>query len=349
MITFRPGGMAALAMLWWLAAPHQVARAQALDELVTIPGQSAAYFPIRPGATGQFTFEIRDTTGLGLSGALGGILEVPQAVFAQYTFTSLDPTTCSAPVLAQEYSATVVRFNFAAVDPMAVRRCRYRVDRAPNAISDLGFNACFLRSTFTFPFCINRARFGTLPNQDLVLETLGAGNPSATLLRLRLINRSSAPIESRVASTDCHEFGGGSFGPTAFDIDSNVAGGCPTAFGTACANFTAQLFDSRAYRIGPVAPGGTASCLLRVRSTGAVGAQQVPMFLFEDRVNLTEGALGFDPQRAGETVTIGLGLPGAVPVPVGPMAWAVLALFVLASAIAAMRAGYARVSGDGGY
>jgi hypothetical protein len=341
MITFRPCAMAALAVLGSLAAPHRIAQAQALDELVTIPGQSTAYFPIRPGAAGQFTFEIRDTTGRGLSGALGGILEVPQAVFAQYTFTSLDPATCSAPVLAQESSATVVRFDFAAVDPLAVRRCRYRVDRAPEAISDLGFNACLLRSVFAFPFCINRARFGTLPDQDLVLETLGAGSSSGTLLRLRLVNRSSASIESRVASTGCHEFGGGAFGPTAFDIDSNVVGGCPTAFGTACANFTGQIFDSRAYRIGPVAPGGTASCLLRVRSFGAVGAQQVPLFLFEDRVDLTGGALGFDPQRAGETVSIGLGLPGAVPVPVGPMAWAVLALLVMMSAIAAMRGGCA--------
>jgi len=319
-----------------LACVPALGAAQSVADIVAIPGGSSAYFPIGPGQAGDFAFEIRDTTGLGLSGSMGGVLEVPQTVFGQYVFTPLDAGACAAPVVEPFLSSMVVRFAFAPIAPAGTRTCRYRVQRSTASTSDLGFNACLLPSPFTFPFCLNKARIGTLPDIELALDTLGAGGSAGTVVRLRVLNRSAVDVESRVASTACHEFGGGFFGPTSFDLDGDIPDGCARTTGTGCANFTGMNFDSRAFRLGPVPAGGSASCLVRVVPRGTAGLDRVPLFLFEDRVGLPAGEVGFDPVRERETAVIGLGLTGAVSVPVGLPALAWLALLVAVAGLFAL-------------
>jgi hypothetical protein len=320
-----------LAALLWLPG---FATAQTAADIVSFPGPPSAYFPVAPGGSGEFAFEIRDVGGTGVTGSVGGTLEVPGPVFEQYRFTSLDAASCALPVVQPFLSAPVVRFAFAPVPPGGTRTCRYRVDRAAGGVGDLGFNTCLLRSEFTFPYCWRVARIGSLPDLELALDTIGAGNAAGTLVRLRLVNRSTMDVESRVASTGCHEFGFGSFGPTAFDIDSAFPGGCPRADGALCLNFTGQLFDSRAFRLGPVPAGGSASCLVRVVPWPGGGADRVPLALYTDRVQLPGGVLAFDPRRERESVEIGLGLAGALPVPVGPTAAVILGwVLMLAGAV----------------
>ncbi len=320
-----------------LALPG-VAVAQPQSGVVTVPGTSTAYFTLPPAGVGEFTFEVRDLAANLQGGSVGGVLEVPVAAFDQYAFTSLDPAACSVPTVQPYFSSQVVRFAFAAAGSGGFRTCRYRVARAANAGSDLGFNACLLRSQDASPYCSQRVRIGSLPDLELALDTVGAGTEDGTLLRLRLVNRSSQEVASRVATTDCHEFGGGLFGPTAFELDGDFPGGCPTAFGTACASFTGQRFDSRAFQLGPAPPQGSSTCLVRVVPRGNTGLGQVPLFLYRDVVGLPGGAIGFDPLRERETVTVGFGLPGAVPVPVGPAALAAILLsMLLAGAVALHR------------
>lgn len=324
----------------WLGAP---AAATAQDVPVVVEGGIPRYLPLAPGGTTTFTFELRNGTTAALGGAFGGLMDSPAATLASYTFTAADPAQCEAPTVVPRVSYNLLHFPVAAVAPGTTRKCRYLVTRAPGAGNDLGFEACWARDGAFPGFCAGRVRLGTLPDLDLSLETLGAGSGDTTLLRLRLHNRSAIDVESRVASTHCHEFDGGFVEPVQFDVDGNTTGGCPIANNVHCINFTGVFSVSRAFQLGPVPAGGSSTCLLRVRRMRAEGAAQVPLFLNGDGVALPAGAIGFDPRRDGERVLVGLGLPGAVPVPLGPIAPPAIAIAVMFAGLHALRRRRGRV------
>lgn len=317
-----------------LTAP---AAATAQDVPVVVEGGGPRYLSLPPGGTTTFTFELRNRTTASIASAFGGLMDSPAATLASYTFTATDPTRCGAPVVVPQEGYNRLHFPVAALAAGTARTCRYTVTRAPGASSDLGFEACWRRDGAFPGFCAGLVRLGTLPDLDLSLETLGAGSGDTTLVRLRLHNRSAIDVESRVASTFCHEFAGGFIERVQFDVDGNTGGGCPTAIGVPCFNFTGVSSVSRGFRLGPVPAGGSSACLLRIRHLRKEGAAQVPLFLFGDRVDLAGGTTAFDPRREGERVMIGLGLPGAVPVPLGPAAAPVMALAMLLAGALALR------------
>jgi hypothetical protein len=122
------------------------------------------------------------------------------------------------------------------------------------------------------------------------------------------------------------------------DVDGNFPGGCPAAATSGCLGGTGTAYRQLAFRLGPVAAGSSTTCLLRVRALREDGSAQVPMFLRGDSVALLAGAIGFDPIRECETVAIGLGLPGAEPVPLGTAVPGVMMLLLLAAGLRAARA-----------
>jgi hypothetical protein len=304
---------------------------------VSVVGGSPRYLSVPPGGATTFSFEVRNFGPVAADFAIGGELQVPAATLAAYAFAPREPALCGAPVLEQRNGYNAIRFPLATLEAGGARTCEYAVQRAAGPAGDLGFQACWLPGAIPNDFCGTRVRLGTLPDLDLVLETLGAGSGDTTLLRLRLHNRSAIDVESRVASTFCHEFDGGWVVPTQFDVDGNIAGGCQSTHGAYCLNFTGVYSVSRAFRLGPVPAGASYSCLLRVRRMRPNGDAQVPLQLVDDYVGLPGGATGFDPRRDGERVLIGLGLPGAVPVPLGPATPVAIALAVLLAGLLALR------------
>jgi len=304
---------------------------------VDIPTNAPRYVPLAPGGSARFAFTVTNRTLVAVDGAVGGELQVPSATFAEYAFAADEPSLCGPPVLVPRTSFTEIRFPIAALGPGGARTCAYTVQRAPGSAGDLGFRACWQADANSDPFCLARARLGTLPDLELALDTLGAGTGDTTVVRLRLYGRSPLAVGSRVASTGCHEFAGGFLQPTQFDVDGNLPGGCASAVGTFCIGGTGEAPLSRAFRIGPAPAGGSATCLLRIRRLRSEGVAQVPLFLSGDRVDLPGGAVAFDPVRERETVSVGLGLPGAVPVPLGPAAPVAIGLAILLAGLYAQR------------
>jgi hypothetical protein len=321
-----------------LACAASPVAAQFID--VVPVGGSPRYLALPPGGSTTIAFELRNPGPLAVEGGVGGELQVPPTVFGEYSFVSQQPTLCTTPVLEPRVGYVVLRFPLAALAPGETRTCTYSVQRAPGSTNDLGFRTCWLPLQGGFnSFCGRVARLGTLPDLELALEPLGPARDGVTLLRLRLLNRAPIDVAERVATTSCHEFEGGPAEPTRFDVDGNFPGGCPAAAATpGCVGGTGTAYRVRAFRLGPVAAGGSTTCLLRVRALRENGLAQVPLFLRGDSVALPAGAIGFDPIREREAVAIGLGLAGAEPVPLGPAVPGVMMLLLLAAGLRAARA-----------
>lgn len=323
------------ALLACAAAP---ARAQFID--VIPDGGSPRYLPLPPGGSTTFSFALRNPGTLVVEGDVGGELQGPAAAFGDYTFVAQQPSLCGTPVLEPRTGYAVLRFPLTALAPGETRACAYTVQRAPGSTSDLGFRTCWLplQGRPGTPFCGRVARLGTLPDLELALDTLGPAGDGVTLLRLRLLNRAPVDVAGRVATTGCYEFDGGPAEPTRFDIDGNLPGGCPAATGFGCLGGTGTAYSERAFQLGPVAAGGSSACLLRVRTLRENGLPQVRLLLQGDAVTLPAGAVGFDPMRERETVWVGVGLPGAEPVPLGTAVPGAIALLLLAGGLGAVRA-----------
>lgn len=330
----RSPTLLALAIVLLVLARPQVLFAQGL--VVSFAPDSPMYQRIEPAQSGTLAFEIRNSGPVEAQGSVGGFIDVPVDVVAQYTVVPADPVACPAPTLAPMLGSHALIFPHPRVAAGGTVTCRYSVRRGAGSRDDLGFQVCAFRNMPVIG-CGQSVRRGTLPDLSLAVVVIGpiAGEPGAQLLRLDMRNPSKVDVESRIASTACHEFGGGGFAPTAFDVDGAFAGGCPRAGGQGCINFTGQLFDSRAFELGPVAAGATASCLVRVRPRGG-GTTQVPLALFGDRVVLAGGAVAFDPERVGERGVIGLGLGAAEPVPLDRRSGVLFALLVLATGLLAL-------------
>jgi hypothetical protein len=305
--------------------------------VVSFAADSPMYQRIVPAQSGTLAFEIRNSGPAEAQGSVGGFIDVPVDVVAQYTIVPADPVACPAPTLAPMLGSHALIFPHPRVAAGGTVTCRYSVRRSAGSRDDLGFQVCAFRNMPVIG-CGQRVRRGTLPDLSLAVVAIGpiAGEPGAQLLRLELRNPSTVDVESRIASTECHEFSGGVFAPTAFDVDGEVAGGCPRAGGQPCFNFTGQNFGSQAFQLGPVAAGATASCLVRVRPRGGGGTTQVPLALFGDRMVLAGGAVAFDPERVGERGVIGLGLGAAQPVPLDRRSGVLFALLVLATGLLAL-------------
>jgi len=322
-----------------LALPG-VALAQAPSGTIVVPERAWLYLAVAPGETREFAFEIRDAASNAAGGTLGGELDVPVAVFAQFTFAPVDPVACAAPTVGASSPRDVVRFPFAPTAGGANRICRYRVTRAADAVGDLGFFACLLDAPRATPRCSQLVRIGSLPDQELAIEGVGVGAGDANLVQLRLINRSSQDVTSRIASTDCHVWGNSAPWATQFELDGNIPGGCPTVEGPGCIQFTGPPFETRAFRLGPAPAGGSSTCRVRAIPRGNLDSAPVRMFLFGDAVGLPGNAIGFDPRREREAGVIGIGLFGAFPVsvPLGPAAIAGIALSLLLVGLSVLRA-----------
>lgn len=324
-------------LLTCAAAPAQ-AQAQFID--VVPVGGSPRYVPLPAGGSATFAFALSNPGTLVVEGDVGGELQVPPGAVGEYTFVAQQPSLCGTPVLEPRTGYAVLRFPLTALAPGETRTCAYTVQRAPGSTSDLGFRTCWLplQGRPGTPFCGRVARLGTLPDLELALDTLGPAGDGVTLLRLRLLNRAPVDVAGRVATTSCYEFEGGPAEPTRFDIDGNLPGGCPAATSSGCLGGTGTAYRERAFRLGPVAAGGGSSCLLRVRALRENGLPQVRLFLQGDTVTLPAGAVGFDPVREREAVWVGLGLPGAEPVPLGAAVPVALSLLLLAGGLRAVRA-----------
>lgn len=327
---FRGRGMriryAVLRCVWLLcgAGIATAGLAQTPVVEVSVPKGFQAYQVVPPGGVGEFGVDFRNNAGVARLSATFGAMDSAEIVWSQYRFVSVGPSHCRIPT---PYLSGPDRFGWVIyTDPIpaqSVLSCRYRVERLGASTAELGLRFC-VGDAVQPTSCEPVARFGTFADLDLSLEPLvpSIGEPGVQRVRVSLHNRSARAVASRVAATDCHGFSNPTAPATAFDIESPPLVGCRPAPGAFCG----PGLERRAYSLGPVAAGTSASCELHIRSIPRSGLRLVPFALVDDRVVLPDGGIAFDPDRRNESRVIGLDLQLlAAPVPVDPRAVALLA------------------------
>jgi hypothetical protein len=284
------------------------------DIELSFPTETLRAQEIPAGGTGSFEFTVTNKSGSEKTAIVRGQLmsysvfqdDVLARVFAEYTFVSDRPDVCLPPV--SELREIIARISFR-VSPVPVGgavTCRYRIERSTSSQSDLAFDLCGAeqQGAYLSPICPhNRFLRGSLPDLKLLVERVGGGTD---VLRLTVRNHGERDVNNSSVTTDCHEFGGGFFGPTTIDIFNDVPGGCPLGNSHAhtCLNFTGQNFENRAFELGPIPARGISSCLVRVVRTNRAGEDRIPLFLAEDVLPLAGGGLAYDPNPINDDAFI---------------------------------------------
>jgi hypothetical protein len=291
---------------------------------------------IEPGAEGRLVFDVRTFTAG--PATVSGFLSGERAWFDEYVFEPLPPSQCAAPVVTMPGVLERVEFDVGPLDAGATVRCAYRVVRRADSRHDTAFHLC---PPGQFPVCGLTVQVGTLP--DLALAAVPADGSG--LVRVSVTNHSARDVTDVTLETDCTEFDGGFFDPAPFDVVGDVPDGCPIAAAkSGCLNFTGQVFDTRAFAVGPVPAGGTRSCLLRLApfTDGRAAARtSLPIglrgawSLFGTLVPLDGDASGFD-ASAGNNRAV-LGVQGGNAIPIGAAALVLIAVGVFALAFPAFR------------
>jgi hypothetical protein len=296
--------------------------------------------PLAPGQSFQFSFSLRSRGSAGVAILRVDVLSRAEAL-SQYTFVSSDPSRCRVPEVEQREYSLRLAFGVGPLVPEEVVACSYTVTRSLSSVDDLGFALC----DWLGESChLASFRVGTLPRMELEVVPATGTLPDGTQL-ISLVARNNGPVAvtSRVVATSCAEFGGGWFFPVAFTLDTDFPGACRSTYGEGCISFGGQHYSSYGFDMGPVAPGNTASCLVRVRGAGgALGSSRIGVGFLDDRAWLRDGALAFDPgfvfdpstMNGGGVISFGALPPvPAIPVPVAP--WAVVLTALLCMSIGA--------------
>jgi hypothetical protein len=321
------------------AAPL-AAQARSIYFEVLSPDTAPRVLPLAPGGSFPFSFTLRSGFDTGLA-IFQLYVDSRVEALAQYSFVSSDPARCRVPEVEERQYWLRLSFGVGPLGREETIECNYTVTRSLDSVDDLGFDLC---NWYDGSGCRHASfRVGTLPRMDLrVVPATGALPDGTQLVRLEVSNHGQVAVASRIVSTSCSEFGGGWFGPIAFTLDTDFPGACRSTYGQGCVNFGGQSASSYGFDMGPVAPGGTASCLVRVTGSNRyAGSTSVGVGFLDDRVTLVGGALAFDPgftfnpstTNGGGVISLGALPPvAAVPVPAGSWVAGLLALLVLAGA-----------------
>ena len=335
-----------LFVLLMLLTAAQAARAQtSIPHEVGYPAYIARAQPIAPGASGVFAISARNIGGSVGNATVSAKTRSPVGTAAGYQFVPRNPTLCAAPVV-NPIASTYERIDFP-VGPIGIGEtvtCEYTLTRAPGMAHDLAFNVCYFdddAGPFGIEFCVQSYVYGSLPDLSLSAEPVAPILPgdSEALIRVRLTNPSNFDVAARIATTECREFQGGLFGPTAFDVETGFAGSCTLAQGLGCANFTGQAFMSYGFELAPVAARSSTSCLLRLRFRAPASQPAAErLFLLDDRVLLAGGGAAVDPDAGNDDALLGLLAVGSTaPIPLSRSALALMLVALMVSAIVAVR------------
>lgn len=300
------------------------------------PGVSPAQ-QILPGGEGILGITVRNNTVADGFAAIHGRIAPDPAALAEYAFVADAPDRCLPPDIVTQLGNPSIRLRIGPLVSGSSQTCTYRVRRSADSRNDLRFQLCGPLSSF--PHCEPRFHFGTLPDLQFHVASVDLVEPGAAtaLLRLTVDNPGARDVLRRVLATECSEFGGGIFAPAPFEVETDFVGGCARAdYGRACLNFTGQNFDSRHFALGPIAAGGSSSCLVRLRF-GAPLTQAVSLQLgFRDEVvPFVDGGTGYDP--GADLATQGFGAAPAAPIPIDRKSLWIAALLLAATALLALR------------
>jgi len=293
--------MAAVLVCAW---PAHFARALEVSVPADVPGTQV----IAPGGSGSFGYTARNPDTGEASGDLTAQFNWsttdPVDILAEYAFVP-DPATpgCAAPIRNDALIFRRITFRIDALAGGASRTCRYRLDRAVSSRYDVEFSLCDRTDTL---FCGPAGfRRGTLPDLVLSIAPEG-GDPS--LLRITVANATTTSLEYKDASSECAEFEGGLFEPVPIDLVNDFPGACPTGSAglEGCLSFTGQNFTNRAFRVGPLPAGGSASCLVRVRNTGFASDDAVAFQLIRDPAAIVGGGGAFDANPMNDDALLGV-------------------------------------------
>lgn len=334
----------ALAPLILASAAPIAAQTRSIPFDVLAPAAVSHVQPLAPGGSLQFSFSLRSGAEAGLAMLRVDVLSRPEAL-SQYSFASSDPSRCREPEIERREYSLKLAFPIGPIGQQEIITCTYTVTRSLSSNDDLGLVLC---DWLGGPCRLASFLIGTLPRMRLeVVPATGTLPDGSQLVRLVVRNDSPVAVASRVVGTNCAEFGGGEFFPVAFTLDTDFPGGCPATIGQACLNFAGQGFSSYGFELGPVAPGSTSSCLVRLVASGRTfGYSRVGVGFVEERVWLADGALGFDPgfvfdpstTNGGGSIVFGVLPPvPALAVPIAPWSLPALATLLLGMVAWAVR------------
>lgn len=297
---------------------------------LSFPEELARIQFIAPGQVGDFAFTVTSESATSGNARISGRFDSQAVTLTEYVFSSDNPTRCALPQIPAPSYSMYISFVVGPVAPGETLTCRYRVARSVTSTNDLGFRACL--PTESYGPCNYSAnsnstfRFGSLPDLALSVQQVlptPAGS-SEPVFRLQLTNHSSHAVLNRTVTTECREFHGGIFAPMPYVIESDFPGGCTSASGEICLNFTGQNYDSFGFDFGTIPAGGSASCLIRLRHyAGQSSTPSVNMYLidyslssFDPLLVLTNGGIAIDPNTANDEATLALaGSGSATPIP----------------------------------
>ena len=287
--------------------------------------------PITPGGEGTLSFTVHNNSPDNGYAAIYGRIEPDPAALSEYEFVANAPQRCLPPDIATQLNHPSLRLRAGPLAPGTSQTCTYRVRRSAASRNDLRFRLCGPLSSF--PYCATVFHLGTLPELSFRVTQEAPVGPGATnaLVRLTVENHAGRDVLRRILTTGCSEFGGGIFAPAPFEVETGFPGACtPAEYGEACLNFTGQNFSSRAFAPGPIAAGGSTSCLVRLRFRVPLQqAVSLPMHFHQELVEFVDGGVGYAP--GSDVDAQGFGAAPSLPVPLGrgAMALAVLLLAVV--------------------
>jgi hypothetical protein len=289
-----------------LALAVGIAQAQSPGLPVTLPADVADVQVLAPGAAGTFGFDVRNPGAEPAGGFVTAQFSWQDTdgvdVLAEYAFVPESGSGCAPPQPDASGFYIRLRFDVGVVAPGATRACRYRVTRSLLSRNDLAFSVCQRTGE---SFCGRASLYlGSLP--DLRLQAAPeTGDPA--LLRLTVVNDSGIALQSQDVATECLEYEGGLLRTTPIDVVNDFPGACPTgsAGGATCVNVTGINAFNRAFRIGPLPPRGSASCLVRIRATGAASDEAVSVFFNPDPLSVAGGGSAFDANRVNDDTLLG--------------------------------------------
>jgi len=330
----------------WLAllCSGDPAAAQTVPWEIGHPANIPRVQPVAPGGSGVFAISVRSRSGPIGNVTVAALSRSPLGTPAGYTFVPRDPSRCAVPVITRPFWDERLNFVVGPIGSDETLVCEYTVTRLATMIHDLGLDVCqpyIVGAPFDWEICAQRHLYGSLPDLSLSAALAGPFLPGATeaLVTLRLTNHSDFDVASRVATTECGEFGGGNavFPSIGFDLETGFPGSCPAANGQDCVNFTGQNNTSHGFELAPVAAHGTNSCLVRIKFAAAAPPFSARLYLLDESVRLTGGGIAFDPDGDDDGATIRvLGSGDPNPIPLSRASMAVLMLTLVLAGVAAL-------------
>lgn len=296
---------------------------------------------VAPGHSTEYEFRVRNVGTSSGSGSFSlNERRYGQSSFDQYQWTSLTPD-CGPVTTSVYYERRVLTLPILTIGVQETRTCRYRIDRQTPSLDDLSLAVCSYEQDWHNCYR-HQLNVGSLPDTTLRLERAGPAEPGSNTLLVRLVaeNFSAHAIRSRVATTQCREFAGGIFDTPPYDIDTDFPGGCASALGELCLNFTGQNFDAYGFELGPIPAHGSHSCLIKLVPRAnpptwyGIGPYATEFYFANDNVALSDGGAGFDPNADNGQVIFGL--PEASPVPLSRWTAGLLASMVLTLGLASV-------------